>query len=156
MVDVKKSIACKAFVSGAFFLIVGILALVVSFGYETGTAGRMGPGYFPALLAILLMVVGVISLVISFVRPDEAVQRPAYGRLALITLSVVLFGVLLRPLGLIPSTFIFVMLSSLGSTRFSWKTNLILAAGLAVGCAVIFITLLGLPIPLFGTLLGGR
>lgn len=156
MFDIKKSIASKSFVSGVFFFAVGVLALVVSLGYETGTAGRMGPGYFPALLSILLIAVGVISLVLAVVKPDEAVGRPAYGQLALITLSVVLFGLLLRPLGLIVSTFIFVMLSSFCSASHSWKKSLLLSVGLAIGCAVIFVMLLGLPIPLFGTLLGGR
>lgn len=156
MVDVKKSISCKAFVSGVFFLAVGILALVVSLGYETGTAGRMGPGYFPALLSTLLILLGAVSIVMAFVKPDEVVGKPAYGHLALITLSVVLFGVALRPLGLVVSTILFVMISSLGSPQFSWKRNLILAIGLAIGCTLVFVLLLGLPIPIAGTLLGGR
>ena len=48
----------KDFVAGLIFLAFGIAAIALSSGYPLGTAARMGPGYFPRILGILLVVLG--------------------------------------------------------------------------------------------------
>ena len=45
-------------ISGLFFIIAGAGFLYVSSYYQLGTASRMGPGYFPSLLAIIMIAIG--------------------------------------------------------------------------------------------------
>ena len=87
--------------------------------------------------------------------PGLPVTRLAYGKLALVTAANVLFALLLRPLGLVGALVLLVIVSAYASARFRWPVALALAAGLAAGSSIIFVWLLGLPIPIFGTWLGG-
>ncbi|MHB8493814.1 MAG: tripartite tricarboxylate transporter TctB family protein [Casimicrobiaceae bacterium] len=48
----------KDFWSGALFIAVGVGAIVLGSKYTLGSAARMGPGYFPRLLGILLVALG--------------------------------------------------------------------------------------------------
>lgn len=145
----------KDFWSGVIFIAVGAAAAFLARAYPMGTAMRMGPGYFPAVLGVLLALLGIFVLLRSFVRPGAALGRMAFGPIALVLGPIVLFGLLLRPLGLVGAILLLVMASAGASRRFRWPAAALLAAGLAVGCAILFVRLLGLPIPLRGTWLGG-
>src|SRR4030095_8030134 len=45
--------------AGLLFIAFGIAAIVIGSGYALGTAARMGPGYFPRILGLLLIVLGL-------------------------------------------------------------------------------------------------
>ena len=145
----------KDFWSGAVFVAVGLAAIVFGRDHPMGTAMRMGPAYFPTVLGGLLTLIGLAAVIRSLIRPGEPVGRMALGKLALVTVSIVLFGLLLRPLGLAGAILLLVFVSAYASRRFTWSTALTLAVGLAACCAVVFVKLLGLPIPIFGAWLGG-
>ena len=145
----------KDFWSGAIFVAVGVAAIGFGRDHPMGTAMRMGPAYFPTMLGGLLTLIGLAAVIRSLVRPGEPVGRLGYGKVALVTLSIVLFGLLLRPVGLAGAILLLVIVSAYASQRFTWPTALALAVGLAAGCAVGFVKLLGLPIPIFGTWFGG-
>ena len=145
----------KDFWSGAIFVAVGVAAIVFGRNHPMGTAMRMGPAYFPTVLGGLLTLIGLAAVTRSLIRPGEPVGRLAHGKVAMVTASIVLFGLLLRPLGLAGAIFLLVLVSAYASRRFAWSTALTLAVGLAVFCAVAFVKLLGLPISILGTWLGG-
>ena len=151
----KVTAASKDFWSGAIFLAVGLTFAGIGQRYPMGTTMRMGPGYFPTVLGGLLAVLGSILIIRALLRPGPPVGRLAYSKLALVTLSNVLFALLLRRLGLACALILLVVVSGYASKRFRWPVALTLAVGLAVGSSIIFVWLLGLPIPIRGTWLGG-
>jgi hypothetical protein len=120
-----------------------------------GSAMRMGPGYFPTTLGLLLALLGLFVLGRSLLRPGPPVEPPSLGPLGLVLGPIVLFGLLLRPLGLVGAIVLLVLSSAWASRHFRWPVAVALAAGLALGCSLLFVRLLGLPIPLRGTWLGG-
>ncbi|WP_029348933.1 tripartite tricarboxylate transporter TctB family protein [Bosea sp. 117] len=147
-----------------------LLALAAMFAYLTldlpmGTAIRMGPGYFPLLLAGLLGVLGLIVLLtgIAFTgdapakgEDDDAKAPPIpWMALGLVTLAVVIFGLGIRPLGLGPSMGLAVFISALASKKFHLLTALALTALMVVFAWAVFIKGLGLPLPMLGPWLGG-
>jgi hypothetical protein len=69
--------------------------------------------------------------------------------------ATALFGLLLRPLGLAGALLVLVVLSAYASTRFRWPVALALAGALALGSSLVFVRLLGLPIPILGSWFGG-
>ncbi len=144
----------KDFWSGAIFVAVGLAAVVLARAHPMGTAMRMGPAYFPTMLGGLLALIGLITVLRSLVRAGEPIGRLAYGKVSLVLTSNVLFALLLRRVGLVVSLILLVLTSAYASQRFSWRASLALAIGLAAACAVTFVTLLGLPIPLLGAWLG--
>ncbi len=145
----------KDFWSGVIFVAVGVAAVGFGRNHPMGTAARMGPAYFPTVLGGLLTLIGLIAVIRSLASPGEPVGRLARGKAILVTASIVLFGLLLRPLGLAAAVFLLVLVSAYASRRFAWSPALSLAAALATFCSVAFVKLLGLPIPILGTWFGG-
>lgn len=144
------------FWAGVMFVALGLGFAYQATSYQMGTAARMGPGYFPFWLGICLAALGaVVALTALSPKASETkVEKFDFKILGIIIASVVLFGILLRPLGLYLSLFILVVSSSLASHEFSWKVAIANAIFLVVFCWLAFIKGLGLIFPLWPTFLG--
>lgn len=145
----------KDFWSGIVFLFFGLSAIVIGLDYEMGTAGRMGPAYFPSVLGGLLALVGAASLIRSFFRQGEPIGRLYWRELSLVLVAVLLFGLLVRDAGLIPATLVLIMISSYAGQKFNLKHSIALAIGAALFAVGLFVKLLGLPMPMLGPWFGG-
>ena len=93
--------APKDFWSGVMFCSFAAVAIFAARGYSLGSAGRMGPGYFPLLLAGLLAALGAALIARSVVVSGEPLSRFHVLHLVLIAAAVCLFGVLIEPSGLV-------------------------------------------------------
>ncbi|MGI4843182.1 MAG: tripartite tricarboxylate transporter TctB family protein [Janthinobacterium lividum] len=149
----------KNFWIGLIFLCFGLAAIVLIGDNEMGSAGRMGPAYFPTVLGGLLAIVGLVGIIRAFIgrRSDahDAIGTFHVKDIVIILGAVVLFGILMRGAGLAAAAFVLVMLSSYASKQFNLKSALPLAIGLAIFAVLLFVKLLGLPMPIVGPWLGG-
>lgn len=145
----------KDFWSGLLYIFFGAGAVIIGRDYSMGTALRMGPAYFPTLLGGLLCLVGLVSLVRSFIVQGTPVGKLAIRQLAVVTASVALFGMIVRGAGLGVALPLLIMTSAMASTRFRWLPSIAMAAGLTVFCVFVFLHGLGIPLPLIGSWLGG-
>lgn len=136
--------------TGILFIAVGVAAIFFVREHSMGKAMSMGPAYFPTILGVLQILIGVALLVRSFFRSGLPIGRLALGKMALVLGAIMLFGLLLRGMGLIVAIIIIVILSAYASEKFRWLSALGLAVGIATGSAIIFAVLLGIPIPLIG------
>jgi len=143
------------FWSGVMFVILGLGFAWQATSYQMGTAARMGPGYFPFWLGICLAALGALVALTALSPKSEetAVERFNFKTLGIIIISVILFGVLLRPLGLYVSLFLLVVGSSAASHDFSWKVAVVNGLFLVVFCYLAFVKGLGLIFPLWPTFL---
>tara|TARA_R110001599_G_scaffold353676_1_gene595160 strand:+ start:202239 stop:202700 length:462 start_codon:yes stop_codon:yes gene_type:complete len=144
----------KDFWTGIIFLFVGLAAVIIGRDYVMGTAGKMGPAYFPTVLGGLLALIGLAAIVRSFFIDGEPIGRFAAKETLMIISAVLLFGFLIRGAGMVVSVFAIVMLSARASQKFKWRSAILLAAGLATFSVVVFVKLLGIPIPIFGPWFG--
>jgi hypothetical protein len=144
----------KDFWTGVIYIFVGSTALILSRDYDMGTAVKMGPAYFPTILSILLMVIGIISVLRSFFKSGSPIGVVAWKGLVLIIVSTLLFGMIVRGAGLLIALPLLVILSASASARFSWKISLAEAAGITIFCIVIFLKGLGVPLPILGSWFG--
>jgi hypothetical protein len=88
--------------SGAIFVAIGLLGLVLSRNYELGTATHMGPGYFPFVLSVLMVLLGIGGIVQSLLRRERGgMPRWEFLDLVFLLLGVVLFGLLIDRGGLL-------------------------------------------------------
>lgn len=139
----------KDFWSGILFFGIGAFALIYGSKYTLGTAARMGPGYFPRILGILLLVLGALILLRSFRLDGPAVPKWKWRPTLLVLGSLVLFGAIVRPLGIAISTVILIVLASAASHEFRPRESVIagvLLAALAVG---VFVVGLSLQLPIW-------
>ena len=144
-------LSAKDFLAGLVFIAFGLSFAYAAWGYNLGTAIRMGPGYFPVVLGGLLVLLGILVLVEAAVAGEHSPTGPVPWRgLVLILGSVLFFGFTVRRIGLVPSLFLTVLLAALSSARTGIVAALVLAAGLTAACTLIFTYALGLPLPLVG------
>lgn len=144
----------RDFWTGIWYAAFGSATVLTGSEYGLGTATRMGPGYFPVMLGSLLVVIGIVSLIRSFLRRGEPIGKFALKQAALILGSVLLFGLLVRPAGLVIALIVLVVGASFASEKFNFKTALLLSAGLVAFSSLVFVKGLGVPLPLFGSWFG--
>lgn len=144
----------KDFWSGVIFLVSGLAAVLIGRDYSMGTAGRMGPAYFPTILGGILVIIGAIAILRSMFKAGEALEKFAIKELVLILVSVLLFGFLVRGAGLAVAVVVLVMGSGLASAKFRIGPFLAVALGLAAFSVLVFVKALGLPMPMVGAWLG--
>lgn len=143
-------------VLGLIFMAIGLFALVVALGYPLGTTGRMGPGYFPVIISIVLACTGLTLVARSRFVASEALTRLPVKPIFLVTLGIVLFGAFLKELGMPLAVFVLVVVSATASSHFKLSVKTICgAAAFAVATTLIFVTFLHMPIPVVGTWLEG-
>jgi hypothetical protein len=156
----------KDFFSGLFYTVAGSAFALGATNYNVGTGARMGPGYFPLLLGILLALIGVFVMfkAITVKTPDgDKIGSWAWKPLFFIILGNVLFGILLGGLpslgvpamGLIVAIYGTTMVVSLAGDTFKLKEVLILATILSIGSYGAFVKLLNLQFPVWPTFITG-
>ena len=140
----------KDFWSGLMFIGFGVFFLAWALThYQMGTAVRMGPGYFPTVLGGLLAVLGLIVLLGGLATDGPPVPQFHFRPLIFITVGTVLYGYLMKPLGLIITTAALVFVSAYGGHEFKWREVTIVWLVLAIFSWAVFVKGLTLPFPIW-------
>ena len=145
----------KDFWSGVMFIVFGVLFIVWSMEYQFGTTQRMGPGYFPTILGILLVFLGIL-VALPTLKHDSAethVERIGWRGLLVILGSVVLYAIFLPRLGFVISMATLVILSAMASREFTWKAALLSTVVLGIFSYLVFVKGLELQFPVWPTFL---
>ena len=156
----------KDFWSGLMFMAIGIAFAWGATNYTIGEGARMGPGYFPLMLGVLLTALGGFIIFESMVvetEDGEPVGKWAWKPLGFVIGANLLFGVLLGGLpsigipamGLIVAIFGLTFVAALAGDEFKTKEVLILAIVLAIGSYLAFIVLLNLQFQVWPTFITG-
>ena len=150
----------KDFASGLMFMAVGIAFAYGASTYSIGNGARMGPGYFPLMLGILLAILGggitFKSLVVE-TADGEKIGSFAWKPLIFIIVANLVFGICigglpsigLPPLGLIIGIFALTFIASHAGEEFSLKAVTILSIVLATTSYLAFVVLLKLQFPVW-------
>ena len=145
----------KDFFSGLMFMGVGVAFAWGATTYKVGEGARMGPGYFPLMLGVLMAVLGIAitfkSLVVETVGGDK-IGKWAWKPLVYIIAANLLFGVFLGGLpsiklpamGLIAGIYVLTFVASMAENGWKVKNTFILATVLAVGSYIAFVLVLKL------------
>lgn len=136
------------FWAGVLFLAFGAAAIWLAHDYPMGSASRMGAGYYPTAVAILLCLFGIALAARGLVREGETVARGAL-RPFLVLLGVVAFGVLLVPAGLVVATAALIGLGALASRQSRLVESVVAILVLIVFAVAVFVWGLGLPISIW-------
>ncbi len=156
----------KDFFAGLMFLVVGIAFAWGATTYNIGEGARMGPGYFPLMLGVLLAAMGsfiIFEALVVETEDGEPVGKIAWKPLGFIIAANLVFGTLLGGLpsikvpamGMIVGIYGLTFIASAAGEEFSWKENIILATVLAIGSYLAFIMLLKLQFPVWPSFISG-
>ena len=156
----------KDFFSGLMFLFVGIAFAWGSTNYTIGSGARMGPGYFPLMLGIVMVILGAaltMNALIVETETGDPVGKWAWKPLVFIIVANLAFGVLLGGLpsiglpamGLIVAIYVLVIVGSMAGSQFKILPTVILATVLAIGSYVAFIWALKLQMQVWPTFITG-
>jgi len=148
----------QKYYSAGFMLLIGVATALGSWDYNMGTMARMGPGYFPLLLGILLAFIGIL-IAVTPDSPDEIRADAEHEPLVVVArrrarpwgaaVGGVLAFIVVGRYGLVPATFALIFCSALGDPKNSLKASFWLAAGVAAFAVAAFHYGLQLQFPLF-------
>ncbi|QJC55341.1 hypothetical protein HC248_00619 [Polaromonas vacuolata] len=156
----------KDFFSGLLFMGIGVAFALGATSYNVGIAARMGPGYFPLILGILMAVLGagVLFKSLTIETPSgDKIGRWAWRPLVYIILANLVFGVMLGGLpslnipamGMILGIYALTFIASVAEPGWKVKNTFILATILAVGSYIAFVVLLKLQFAVWPTFITG-
>lgn len=139
------------FFLGLIFLGVAIVVGVYSREYDLGTTRQMGPGYLPLVMALILGCFGVFLMVSGFFGEHEPGEPLGMRQSFLVLGAAALFGLLIRPAGLIIATLTLVIVAGFAYRPRKIIPLIAFAVALTAGCVVVFPWLLGQQIPVLGS-----
>ncbi len=154
------------FYSGIMFLVTGIAFAWGATNYSVGDAARMGPGYFPFMLGILMALVGVVVTLVSLAGKtsgEEKIGKWAWRPLFYVIAGNVVFGLLLAGVpgfrlpafGMIVGIYALTFVASMAQAEWKFKPTLILATVLAIGSYLVFVLALKLQFPVWPAFITG-
>ncbi len=148
--------------SALLMIFIGVGTTWGSQDYHVGTLARMGPGYFPMLLGIVLTFIGVLIFVApAYVgdepQEDDVAATPPAGKaymrhirpVAATVAGMLIFIAVGKYGGLVPATFLLILVSAQGDRANTLKASLWLAAGVTASAVGIFHYGMQMQFPLF-------
>jgi len=143
----------KDIAAGGIFLFFAAIFGLVATNYPMGTLARIGPGYYPLMLSGLLALLAIAIIVKGWAKPPVmlVVVRPA--SLIFVLGAPLLFALTIRPLGFILAVILTTLMATMAAHGMAWRVRLACCLVMALGCSVIFIWALNVPLPLFGSFL---
>jgi len=149
MLEVRR--ALKDILAGALFIALGLAFGLGALAYEIGDPLRMGPGYMPLVLGILLVGLGIGVVIKGLLAGEgDAIGGVDWRAIALIVAALLFFGLTVRGLGVAGALFGATLLASLARARTTPVEAVVIAASLTVLSVVLFIFILQLRLPLTG------
>jgi hypothetical protein len=135
----------KDLYAGLVFVAFGAGFAVLSQNYPMGTSRNVGPGYFPALLGIILAVLGLLVIGRGILVNNPAPVRLALRPLLFVMAGGVLFALLVGHIGLLAALAGLIFVSALGGSEFRFREVAVLWFALSIIAVMVFVYGLGLP-----------
>lgn len=156
----------KDFFAGLMYLVVGAAFAIGATEYNIGTGARMGPGYFPLILGVMLAFIGLIisfKATVNGSSDGDPVGKWAWRQIFFILGANFAFGILLVGIpslgipgfGLIVAIYGLVIIASFARKEVQIKETLILATILAIGSYAVFVWALNLQFPVWPSFIVG-
>jgi putative tricarboxylic transport membrane protein len=149
-------INAKDLASGLFFILFGLAYGGMAWtGLPIGTALNMGPGYLPIVLGLILVCLGGIVAIRSFVVPQETpFGKVPWRGVVILSLSTIVFAAFIDDLGMLPGVFLSTVISALASPKSRFLNSVVIGVCIAVFCTLIFDFGVRVPIPVIGPAFG--
>ena len=139
----------RDFCAGLIFLFFGALAAYIARDYPMGSAVRMGPGYFPYLLGILLSLLGVVICIKSLVVHGDRIESASLRALLLVLGAIGVFSATIESAGIVIATALLVGIGAAASPESRLREVAVLIVFMLALAVGLFSYGLGLPFKIF-------
>jgi putative tricarboxylic transport membrane protein len=139
----------RDFYGGIALVMLPALALVASAELPGQRGFAFGPGTAPRLFSFVLAALGAAVAVGGVFAEGPPIEKYKIRGPSLVIIAILGFAAMIRPLGLVPATFLAFMISILGSSEMRWIESLIAGALMTLFCVLLFVYLLNLPFQLW-------
>jgi putative tricarboxylic transport membrane protein len=136
----------KDFWSGLVFIAIALAFMAVATRYRFGTPEKMGPGFFPIMIGIVLAGLGLILTGRALAFDGPPIPRMHLPPLAITLVAVVLFGIALDWLGLAAAITVLVIVGAYADRASKLTESIALAVVLVFFSVAMFVWVLGLPL----------
>jgi hypothetical protein len=138
----------KDFWAGMMLIGIGAAAIFIARDYRFGSTMRMGPGYFPSVLGGVLVLFGIYVMIMGLRSKEKFKSKWPLRPLSILSLSIIMFGVLMNYAGLIPALVVLIFGTAIAGNEFKFIEVLLLSMGLIGLSVAVFVWVLGLNFPL--------
>ncbi|MEX0730720.1 MAG: tripartite tricarboxylate transporter TctB family protein [Aquisalimonadaceae bacterium] len=143
-----KSRDYQDLIGGGLLTAIGLFAAIYASQWNFGSMTRMGPGFFPTVVGILLALTGVLIAALALKRTGT-MPSMQWRTMAYVFGGIILFSATLRSLGLVTAVFLTVILSSLADRETTWRLRLVLAVSITGFVVLVFRFGLNMVLPLW-------
>lgn len=150
----RALLARQDFVGGLVGVGLAVFGLWQSADLPMGTLGGMGPGMLPKSLAVAIGVLSALLAAGAVVNGGPRIERWSVRGPLFVLGAVVVFGLAVRPLGLVVAGPLAIVIGAIASTEVRWGETILVGAVVTAFCIGLFKFALGLPIPLAPWLIG--
>ena len=133
--------------AGLVFMLIGLAGLYFGSELAFGTASRMGPGYFPTVLSILILAIGIIVGLRGLSVEGPPVEPVQLRPIAFVVAAILIFGCSDRVVGLALTAVLLTLFAAFARRDVKLSETLLLGAGLAIFAVAVFVYVLGQPLP---------
>jgi putative tricarboxylic transport membrane protein len=139
-------------IGGLFFLAAGIFFAVYSQRVDIGTMEEPGPGFLPLWAGVLLSILSALLIAKSWFKKFEVgdaffPEYDSWKRVFMVVLSLIVYNLLLAPLGFVLTTFLFVVFLVKFIFPQPWLRTIVTAGLSTAGAQIIFVNLLEIQFP---------
>ncbi|MEX0731608.1 MAG: tripartite tricarboxylate transporter TctB family protein [Aquisalimonadaceae bacterium] len=132
---------------GAVMASIGLFCAIYGQRYDFGSLYRMGPGFFPVVLGVSLAALGLMIAVPAWLR-SGTMPTIQWRTAAIVVGGTVLFGIMLKSIGMIAATLITAFVYTLADRNISWRGRAAVAVSITVITVLIFVIGLNMNLPL--------
>jgi hypothetical protein len=133
--------------AGVVFLAIGIAGLYFGRELAFGTSARMGPGYFPILLSMLIIVVGLVVGFKGLTIEGPPIEQVQLRPISFIVAAILIFGFLIESIGLALTAILLTVFAAYARPEVKLRETILLGVGLALFTVVVFVYVLGQALP---------
>ena len=148
LLDKLKSINRTALVCGCLVSGFGLFVVWVASGYPIGQINRFGPGFYPIILGVIAIGLGVAILFENQEAIKDFVPPTALSALAVVG-GMLAFALTIERFGVVVATTALVLITSFGQDRYRPVATVTTAIVLSIVAVVLFVHLLRMPMNAF-------
>ena len=134
---------------GAAVIFIGLALIGLIFGRDLafGSTAKMGPGFFPTILSLLVLGIGLLNVAMAFTITGEPIEKPHWRPITFVCLAMMAFGFAVQYIGLAFSAALLTFLAAGARKDTRWGETVFLALFLAIFSVLLFVYGLGQSMP---------